>query len=95
MQLILDSAVLEALLARAMMACRLVGHIDECPAPVIEPLADSIDEIVHVLGELLGDPRIVAIAPGAGSSSASAVVYQSELRPRDTLRALVRPGDAL
>jgi hypothetical protein len=95
MQLTLDSAVLEALLERATMASRLVGHIDESPAPVIEPLADSIDEIVHTLSELLGDPCTVTTAPGAGSSPSSVVVYRDDLRLRGATLAVVGSGEAL
>lgn len=63
MQLTLDSAILEHLLARAVTASRLIGHIDERAAgPLVGRLEDSLDEIVHVLSELLGNPHVV-VAP--------------------------------
>lgn len=63
MQLLLDSAILESLLARAATASRLVGQIDgRAGGTLVGSLEDSIDEIVHVLSELLGNPHVV-VAP--------------------------------
>lgn len=77
------------------MASRLVGHIDECSATsVIEPLADSIDEIVHVLGELLGGAHIAAMAQGARSCDSAASGSHAHLPSRHGCLALVAPGEA-
>jgi hypothetical protein len=59
--LTLDRATLETILERAMSAARLVGYIDE-PAVdgFVRPLADNIDEIVHTVTELLGNPHLIA-----------------------------------
>ena len=60
-QLTLDRATLETILERATSAARLVGYIDE-PAVdgFVRPLADNIDEIVHTVTELLGNPHLIA-----------------------------------
>ena len=75
MQLTIDSSVLESMLERAARASRLVGYIREQAADVIvDPLGDSVDEIVHVLSELLGNPDVVARVPNACPSFAIEVV---------------------
>jgi hypothetical protein len=90
MQLILDSAILETILERAATASRLVGHIDERAAiAVIGPLADSIDEVVHVLSELLGNPHVVVTVPSARSSSVSEIAAQDHVAYRDTSELVV------
>ena len=68
-QLTLDRATLETILERATSAARLVGYIDE-PAVdgFVRPLADNIDEIVHTVTELLGNPHLIA-APGPSARS--------------------------
>jgi hypothetical protein len=58
MQITLDRAILENLREHASSAAHLVGHIDDALA--VGPLAEHIDEIVHTLSELLGNPHIVA-----------------------------------
>jgi len=71
-----DRAILETLLERATSAARLVGYIDE-PAVdgVVRPLADNIDEIVHAVTELLGNPHLVAApVPNARSRFAPDVI---------------------
>ena len=73
--LALDSSVLESLLERAARASRLVGYIDEhARDAIVGPLGDSVDEMVHVLSELLGNPDVVARVPIACSSFATEVV---------------------
>jgi hypothetical protein len=60
MQVILDRAILEHLLERAATASRLLGHADEhTSATLVEAAADTVDEIAHVLGELLGNTHVV------------------------------------
>jgi hypothetical protein len=87
MQLTLDSSILEHLLERAAAASRLVGHFDErAGVTLVEPLADSIDEIVHVLSELLGSPQVI-IAPVPSTCSSCAVDLAAH---RDVGRQLVR-----
>jgi hypothetical protein len=51
--LTVERAVLTDVLEHAAAAARLAGHID---APVIEPIAEHVDTIAHILSELLGDP---------------------------------------
>jgi hypothetical protein len=84
-QLILDRAILETILERATSAARIVGYIDE-PAvdSFVRPLADSIDEIVHTVTELLGNPDlIVTPVPSARSRLALDVV----MRDNDAIAA--------
>jgi len=94
MQLTLDSAILETLLERAATASRLVGCIDERAAnTIIGPLGDSIDEVVHILSELLGSPHVVVTVPGACAS------FATEIATRDCVTGggtgeLVPPGGA-
>jgi hypothetical protein len=60
MQVILNRAILEHLLERAATASRLLGHADEhTSATLVEAAGNTVDEIAHVLGELLGNPDIV------------------------------------
>jgi len=78
-QVTLDTAVLRLLLQQAAAAARLVGHIDDdaSATAAIGPLADTIDEIVHTLTELLGDPHAIAApVPHASSTFAPDVVRQ-------------------
>lgn len=73
MQLLLDSAILEHLLARAVTASRLTGQIDErASGSLVGPLEDCIDEIIHVLSELRGNPQVV-VAPLPSTCSSFAV----------------------
>lgn len=75
MQLTLDSAILEHLLERAATASRLVGHIDErVDVTLVGSLGDSVDEIVHVLSELLGNPQVVVVPVSSVCSSLTADV---------------------
>jgi uncharacterized Fe-S cluster-containing protein len=75
MQLAIESTILESLLARAAHASRLVGYIDERAGDtIVKPLGDSVDEIVHVLSELLGNPHVVARVPSACSSFATETI---------------------
>lgn len=79
-QLTLDSAILETILKRAMSAARLVGYIDE-PAvdTLVRQLADNIDEIVHTVTELLGNPHLIATpVPSARSTFAPDVVMRDD-----------------
>lgn len=63
MQVILDRAILEHLLERAATASQLLGHADEhSSATLVEAAGETVDEIVHVLGELLGNPYVVVSA---------------------------------
>jgi hypothetical protein len=74
MQLLLDSAILEHLLARAVTASRLTGQIDErAGGTIVGSLEDSIDEIVHLISELLGNPHVV-VAPVPSTCSSFAVI---------------------
>jgi len=67
-QIIIDRATLERLHAHAASAARFVGHID---ALATGPLADDIDALAHELGELLGDPHLIAApVPSARSTFA-------------------------
>ena len=70
MQVILDRAILEHLLERAATASRLLGHADEhISATLVEAAADTVDEIAHVLGELLGNTHVVvALRSGVGAA---------------------------
>jgi len=87
MQLILDSALLEHLLERAATASRLVGHIDErAGATLVGPLADSIDEIVHVLSELRGNPHVVVASVPSTCSFAVDIAAHGDAGPQ-----VVRP----
>ena len=64
----LDRATLERLRAHAVAAARLIGHID---ALANGPLADHVDTIAHELGELLGNPHLIAApVPSARSTFA-------------------------
>lgn len=66
MQVILDKTILEHLLERAATASRLLGHADEhTNATLVEAAGDAVDEIAHVLGELLGNPAMV-VPPFSG-----------------------------
>jgi len=70
-QIIVDRAILKALLKRAESAGRLVGCIVESgnDAFAVDPLADEIDAIVHELTELLGNPHLItAFVPDACST---------------------------
>jgi hypothetical protein len=74
--LTLDRATLETILERATSAARLVGYIDE-PAVdgFVRTLADNVDEIVHTVTELLGNPHLIAApVPNARSRFAPDVV---------------------
>jgi hypothetical protein len=75
MQLTVDSSVLESLLERAAQASRLVGYIDEhADDAIVGPLGDSVDEMVHVLSEFLGNPDVIGRVPSACPSFATEVV---------------------
>jgi hypothetical protein len=79
-QVTLDTAVLRRLLQQAASAARLVGHMDDdVPATAaIGPFADTLDEIVHTLTELLGDPHVItARVPNASSTFAPDVVMRA------------------
>ena len=56
-----DRSALTNVLAHAIAAARIIGHLDDL---AIGQLADHVDAIVHELTELLGDPRLRA-APNA------------------------------
>jgi hypothetical protein len=67
-QLTIDRATLERLHAHASSSARLIGHID---ALATGPLADHVDALAHELGELLGNPHLIAApVPIARSTSA-------------------------
>jgi len=67
-QLTIDRATLERLHAHAASASRLIGHID---ALATGPLADHVDALAHELGELLGNPHLIAApVPSARSTFA-------------------------
>lgn len=77
MQLSLDSAILEHLLERAATASRLVGNIDEderVGVTLVRSLGDSVDEIVHILSELLGNPDVVIVPVSSTCSPLAADV---------------------
>jgi hypothetical protein len=81
-QITIDRATLERLRAHAAAASRLIGHID---ALATGPLADHVDALAHELGELLGNPHLIAASvPSARSTFALDV----EL---DSVPALVAP----
>lgn len=59
MELAMNRTIVENLLAHAVSAARIVGHLDERVASAfVEELADHIDAIVHELSELLGNPSL-------------------------------------
>ena len=63
MQLNIERAVLEKLLHNAAAASRLIGHLDDnVGGAAVGPIADRVDEVVHTLSELLGDPETVVTA---------------------------------
>jgi len=67
-QLTIDRATLERLRAHAASASRLIGHIDGLATG---PLADHVDALAHELGELLGNPHLIAApVPSARSTFA-------------------------
>lgn len=83
MQLLLDRPILEHLLARAATASRLVGQIDErAGGTIVGSLEDSIDEIVHVLSELLGNPHVVVAPVPSGSAFAVDVATPGDAGPQ-------------
>lgn len=96
MQLTLDSAILEHLLERAAMASRLVGHIDErVGVTLVGSLGDSVDAIVHVLSELLGNPHVVfVLVPSSSSSTAGDVVAHGNADTRLVGAEVVTPNGA-
>jgi len=64
--LTVERAVLTDVLEHAAAATRIIGHLD---VPAVEPLADHVDTIAHILSGLLGDPGpIDAPVPSARSS---------------------------
>jgi len=66
MQLTIECTVLESILERAARASRLVGYIDKrARDTIVEPLGDNVDEIVHLLSELLGNPELITTVPSA------------------------------
>ena len=72
-QLTIDRATLERLRAHAASASRLIGHID---ALATGPLADHVDTIAYELGELLGNPHLIAVpVPSARSTFALDVAF--------------------
>jgi hypothetical protein len=71
-QITIDRATLERLRAHAASASSLIGHID---ALATGPLADHVDTIAYELGELLGNPHLIAApVPSARSTFALDVV---------------------
>ena len=73
MQVILDRATLEHLLERAATASQLLGHADEhSSATLVEAAGETVDEIVHVLGELLGNLHVVVV-PGSNIDASCTV----------------------
>lgn len=87
MVLRVDRVVLEKLLHKAAAASRLIGHIDHEVAG--GPLADDVDEIVHVLSELLGHPEAVTAEVPSASST-----FPAELAHLPELVTLARPSTA-
>jgi len=86
-QLTIDRATLERLRAHAASASRLIGHID---ALATGPLADHVDTIAYELGELLGNPHLIAApVPSARSTFALDVVLDGvpELVAPDAIAA--------
>jgi hypothetical protein len=82
-----DRVVLEKLLHKAAAASRLIGHIDH--EVVVGPLADDVDEIVHVLTELLGHPEAFAAeVPNASATFPAELAHLPEPAP------LARPSTA-
>lgn len=66
----IPKATLEEFLNHAACAARIVGHLDGAIAD--GPLGDHVDELVHGLTELLGDPHMLA-APVQGARSTFAL----------------------
>jgi hypothetical protein len=69
MQVLIDSEVLDSLLAHAAFAAQLVGHLDDSAQPaLVRQLSDRVDTVVHGLTELLGATSALAepdaAAPG-------------------------------
>jgi hypothetical protein len=68
MQLNVERVVLEKLLHNAAAASRLIGHLDDnVGGAALGPIADRVDEVVHTLSELLGDPEVVVASVPDGS----------------------------
>jgi hypothetical protein len=64
--LTVERSVLTDVLEHAAAATRILGHLD---VPAVEPLADHVDTIAHILSDLLGDPGpIDEPVPSARSS---------------------------
>jgi hypothetical protein len=83
----IDRATVERLHGLASSASRLIGHID---ALATGPLADHVDTIAYELGELLGNPHLIAApVPSARSTFALDVVLDGvpELVAPDALTA--------
>lgn len=94
MQVILDRAILEHLLERAATAGQLLGHADEHRSvTLVEAAGEAVDEIVHVLGELLGNPHVV-VAPrsGIGASCTVDVAARGDASPAVHGLEVVTPG---
>jgi hypothetical protein len=69
LKLNIDVETLRTLLAHAISAARIVGHLDDAIAS--GPLGDHVDAIAHKLAELLGDPHLIAApVPSARSTFA-------------------------
>ena len=69
MTLAIPRSVLEHLLDHAASAAHIVGHLDGAIAA--GPLGDHVDTIAHELGELLGNPHLIAASvPSARSTFA-------------------------
>lgn len=86
-QLIVDRAVLEALHKRAASAAYRASYIADA-----EVLGDEMDVIVHVLSELLGNPRLrVGPVPDACPRFDADEVTRTELVTWDGALAFVEP----
>ena len=85
-QLTIDKNALVVLLDHATSAARFVGYHDDL---ALGPLADDVDAIVHLLGELLSTP---APRPGAPSTDAPVRDIANAI---DDLNQLLARADAL
>lgn len=96
-QLILDSAILEALFERAVSAARRVSYIEDTVAHGlavgdVDPLADEIDAIVHDLSELLGNPDLIGVhVPRVRSTFEYGAVTRADVVTRDSVPEFISP----
>ena len=86
MQITLDSTTLKNVLHHAASAARIASRVDGNFE--IEPLADHVDAIVHLVSELLGTPQALAASVSSAAAPSETVVrgdaHGSRLEAPDT-----------